>query len=177
MIAAVVLLAGSGVNANADANANATQDATGAQLLPAGYLGTLGSQIVDSTGKRVRISAAALHGNSRLDQTEIVNQDQPLAGLDANMKAIRDAGFNTVTLAWSDASLHDSNAAAYLAGLDAVVASARSHLLKVILNHHNDEGQAGNGNCLAQQANGLWYDSGPGTDGTDGCGSRAPSKR
>jgi endoglucanase len=51
------------------------------------------------------------------------------------------------------------------------VAAAQSNLLKVILNHHNDEGAAGNGNCLAQQGNGLWYDSGSGTDGTDGCGT------
>ena len=32
-----------------------------------------------------------------------------------------------------------------------------------MLNHHNDEGEEGDGNCLAQQWNGLWYDSGPGT--------------
>ena len=173
-IAVAVLLAATGVGAAAPAQAAPAQvnrDATTAALLPSGYLGTNGSQIVDSTGKRVRISAVALHGNSRLDQTEIVNQDEPIAGLDANMRAIRDAGFNTVTLAWSDASLHNSNAANYLAGLDAVVAAAKQNLLKVILNHHNDEGVAGNGNCLAQQANGLWYDSGPGTDGTDGCGT------
>jgi endoglucanase len=174
MLAVAVLLAATGVDAAAQAQpapAKAHRGATSAALLPAGYLGTNGSQIVDSTGKRVRISAAALHGNSRLDQTTIVNQDTPLAGLDANLRAIRSAGFNTVTLAWSDASLHDGNAANYLAGLDAVVAAAKSNLLKVILNHHNDEGMAGNGNCLAQQGNGLWYDSGPGTNGTDGCGT------
>ena len=174
MIAAALLLAATGFDAAAQAQpapAKAHPDATSAALLPSGYLSTNGSQIVDSTGKRVRISAVALHGNSRLDQTTIVNQDTPLAGLDANLQAIRNAGFNTVTLAWSDASLHDSNAANYLAGLDAVVAAAKSNLLKVILNHHNDEGAAGNGNCLAQQGNGLWYDSGPGTDGTDGCGT------
>ncbi|MGW3956432.1 glycoside hydrolase family 5 protein [Streptomyces sp. NPDC004752] len=173
-IASAALLAATGITATAStgtAQAESTQEAASAALLPSGYLSTVGSQIVDPTGKRVRIASVALHGNSRLDQTEIVNQDAPLAGLDANMKAIRDAGFNTVTLAWSDASLHDSNAAAYLAGLDAVVAAAKSHLLKVILNHHNDEGVAGNGNCLAQQGNGLWYDKGPGTDGTDGCGT------
>jgi endoglucanase len=180
MVAAAILLAATGFDASAQAQqtpANANPDAAvdasaaAAALLPAGYLSTNGSQIVDSTGKRVRIDSVALHGNSRLDQNTVVNQDDPLAGLDANFKAIRDAGFNTVTLAWSDASLHDANAANYVAGLDAVVAAAKNNLLKVILNHHNDEGAAGNGNCLAQQGNGLWYDSGTGTDGTDGCGT------
>lgn len=173
MIAAAVLLAATGVDTAAQAQpapAPVQPHAAGA-LLPTGYLSTHGSQIVDSTGKRVRIVSTALHGNSRRDQNAIVNQDTPLAGLNANLRAIRNAGFNTVTLAWSDASLHDANTAAYLAGLDAVVAAAKSNLLKVILNHHNDEGAAGNGNCLAQQGNGLWYDSGPGTNGTDGCGT------
>jgi len=177
---AVLLLAATGLGtaaqaqpapARAESAPSTVRPQATAALLGDGYLASLGSQIVDSTGKRVRIAAAALHGNSRLDQNAIVNQDTPLAGLDANIRAIRNAGFNTVTLAWSDASLHDANAASYLAGLDAVVAAAKNNLLKVILNHHNDEGQAGNGNCLAQQGNGLWYDSGPGTDGTDGCGT------
>jgi endoglucanase len=171
VISFAVLLAATGVDATAQARPAPAEVQPNA-LLPSGYLGTNGSQIVDSTGKRVRIAAAALHGNSRLDQNTIVNQDSPLAGLNANLQAIRGAGFNTVTLAWSNASLHDANAANYLAGLDAVVAAAKQNLLKVILNHHNDEGAAGNGNCLAQQANGLWYDSGPGTDGTDGCGTK-----
>ena len=173
VIAFAVLLAATGVDATAQAQPAPAQvrPSAVAALLPSGYLSTKGSQIVDSTGKRVRIAAVALHGNSRLDQNTIVNQDSPLAGLNANLRAIRSAGFNTVTLAWSNASLHDANAGNYLAGLDAVVAAAKQNLLKVILNHHNDEGAAGNGNCLAQQGNGLWYDSGPGTDGTDGCGT------
>lgn len=174
-IAAAVLLAAAGAGTAAQAQPAPAESKAAPQaaaaLLGNGYLGTNGSQIVDSTGKQVRISSVALHGNSRLDQNEIVNQDTPFTGLDANMRAIRAAGFNTVTLAWSDASLHDANAANYVAGLDAVVAAAKANLLKVILNHHNDEGAAGNGNCLAQQGNGLWYDSGPGTDGTDGCGT------
>ena len=140
-------------------------------LLPTGYLSRAGSTIIDSTGARVRIDAVALHGMVDADQDAIVNEDTPLAGLDANMQAIAGAGFNTVTLAWNDASLHDDNAVNFLGGLDAVVDAAGQYGLKVILNHHNDEGAEGDGNCLAQQANGLWYDSGPGTDGTDGCGT------
>jgi endoglucanase len=141
------------------------------ELLSVGYLARSGNQLIDSTGKPERIAATALHGLNDLDEDTIVNQNTPFAGLDANMQAIRNAGFNTVTLAWNDASLHDANTSAYLAEIDAVVAAAQANLLKVIFNHHNDEGKEGNGNCLAQQGNGLWYDSGPGTNNTDGCGN------
>lgn len=37
--------------------------------------------------------------------------------------------------------------------------------LKVILDHHTNEGGEG-----GQQANGLWYDLGPGSNGNDGAG-------
>jgi endoglucanase len=178
VIAAAVLLAVTGAGAATGVSAAQARQ-TSAQvhpyaastLLPSGYLSRAGSTIIDSTGQRVRIDAVALHGLSDLDQTEIVNENSPLPGLDANFQAIVDAGFNTVTLGWNDASLHDSNAANYLAGMDAVVAAAGQYGLKVILNHHNDEGVPGTGNCEAQQANGLWYDSGPGTNDTDGCGT------
>src|SRR5262249_45234600 len=106
-----------------------------------------------------------------VNQTTIVNQDTPLKGLDANMQAIQQDGFNAVTLAWNDASLHTSTAPAVLAGMDAVVAAAAKYDLKGILNPHNHQGEPGNGNCLAQAGNGLWYDSGPGTNNTDGCGT------
>ncbi|GHJ41694.1 glycoside hydrolase family 5 protein [Streptomyces sp. TS71-3] len=170
----LVSLAGQGAAAQpAGRPAPAAAGAAAASaLLPSGYLGTRGSQIVDSTGKPVRIAAVALHGLLDRDQLAIVNQDAPLNGLAANMQAIRGAGFNTVTLAWNNASLHGSNASKYLAGLDAVVSAAKAELLKVILVHHNDEGVAGTNNCESQQSNGLWYDSGPGTDGTDGCGTK-----
>ena len=100
--------------------------ATGA-LLSVGYLARQGNQLIDTTGKPERIAAVALHGMGDLDQTAILNQDSPLAGLDANMQAIRNAGFNTVTLQWNDASLHDANAANYLAGIDAVVNEATKY--------------------------------------------------
>lgn len=143
------------------------------QLLPSGYLSTQGNQIV---GQRngppdLRIAAVGWFGQNGLDSNEPVGLDGPYKGIQANVDAMRAAGYNTITIGWNDASLHDANTPAYLAGIDAVVQAAGRDGLKIILNHHVDEGNAGNGNCLAQQANGLWYDSGPGTDGTDGCGT------
>jgi aryl-phospho-beta-D-glucosidase BglC (GH1 family) len=173
-ITAAVLLAASTAGAPAHAAAPVPGPAAAraaASLLPSGYLSRSGNQIIDASGRDVRLDAVALHGENDLDENEIVDQDAPLAGLDANMQAIAGAGFNTVTLAWNDASLHDDNAVMYLRGIDAVVDTAAQYRLKVILNHHNDEGREGNGNCLAQQGNGLWFDSGPGTNDTDGCGT------
>lgn len=146
-------------------------------MLPSGYLSTSGSQIIGSrptpapSGKPVRISAIGWFGQNGLNSNEPVGVTGPLRGIQANVNAMKAAGFNTITIGWNDASLHSGDASAYLEGIDRVVDAAGHVGMKVILNHHVDEGLQGNGNCLAQQANGLWYDSGPGTDGTDGCGN------
>lgn len=130
-------------------------------LLPPGYLSTSGSQIIGRDGKPVRIAAIGWS----------VGEISPLSSAQANADAMRAAGFNTITIGWYDADLHRGDVNTFLASLDTVVRAATQARLKVILNHHADEGLAGNGNCLAQQGNGLWFDKGPGTDGTDGCGN------
>jgi len=147
-----------------------TPGAQPSTLLPAGFLHTQGSQIVGSDGQFVRIDAVAWYGQNDLNQNTPMNATYPLPNIQANVNAMARAGFNTITLGWNDASLHGSDAKAYLAGLAAVVSAAGKAGMKIILNHHNDEGVDGDGNCLAQQANGLWYDRGPGTNNTDGCG-------
>src|SRR3954447_22340485 len=42
----------------------------------------------------------------------------------------------------------------------------------VILDNHTNENGDGRGYDGSQEPNGIWYDSGPGTDGTDGAGNR-----
>ncbi|HVX46894.1 MAG TPA: cellulase family glycosylhydrolase [Mycobacteriales bacterium] len=130
-------------------------------LLPHGYLSTSGSQIVGPDGQPVRIAAVGWS----------VGEISPLPSAQANADLIRAAGFNTITIGWYDTDLHQGDVPGFLRSLDTVVQVAERDGLKVILNHHADEGSAGNGNCLAQQGNGLWFDKGPGTDGTDGCGT------
>lgn len=162
------------VAANGTAHATtAAASPHSAGLLPSGYLSTQGNQIVGQRGGPpfVRIAAVGWFGQNGLDSNEPVGLDGPYKTIQANVDAMRVAGFNTVTIGWNDASLHDADRNAYLAGIDDVVRAAGRDGIKVILNQHVDEGSAGNGNCLAQQENGLWYDSGPGTDGTDGCGT------
>ena len=72
--------------------------------MPHGYLHTKGSQIVDSTGKPVRIVSVGWNGmnvvNGHLD-----GLDGPFKGIEENLQQIRAAGFNTVRVSWTDASL------------------------------------------------------------------------
>lgn len=170
------VLAGAGLIAVgaplAQAAPHSPAKASPASDLPGGFLSASGSQIIDQNGTPVRIAAIGWFGQNGLDGN--APEPTPLGDTASNIAAMKTAGFNTVTIGWNDASLHDSDRDAYLAGIDDVVNAAGNAGMKVILNHHNDEGQAGNDpskSCAAQQANGLWYDSGTGSDGKDGCGT------
>ena len=151
-------------------------------MLPAGWLSTQGSKIVDDRNQAVRIASIGWYGT-----------DGPpgyaLQGLwAASYRTICDsivaAGFNTVRIPWSDANLDvpplntaksgtvDYTANYDLAGLTnwdifgRIVGYAGQIGLKVIFDHHTNDGGGG------QQPNGLWFDLGPGSDGTDGSGRR-----
>ena len=147
----------------------------GGYLLPTGYLSTSGNQIVDASGNPVRIDSIGWNGPDGLGQ---------LQGLYATsyqtiMNAIKADGFNTIRIPWSDVGLTampgsttiDYSQNPDLAGLNTlqifqkVVAYAGQIGLKIIFDHHTNDGSGG------QQPNGLWFDSGPGTDGTDGNGT------
>lgn len=154
----------------------------GGSLLPRGWLSTRGSQIVDAQGNVVRIASIGWYGT-----------DGPagyaLQGLwTVSYRAICDsivaAGFNTVRIPWSDVNLDvqprntresgtvDFKANSQLVGLTTweifkeIVDYAGQIGLKVIFDHHTNDGGGG------QQPNGLWFDLGPGSDGTDGAGNR-----
>jgi len=119
-------------------------------LIPPGYLHTDGSQIVSADGLPVRIASVGW----------FTGFENPAASI---AKMIR-LGFNTVRIEWFNATMP-----ADLIKIDPVVAAAKQYGLKVILDHHADEG---GGACDSQQPNGLPIDSGPGTNETDGCGHR-----
>ncbi|MCA1664439.1 MAG: cellulase family glycosylhydrolase, partial [Myxococcales bacterium] len=116
-------------------------------MLPPGPLSTSGRNIVDQSGNAVRIAGTAYW-----------------IGDPANdLPKIAAAGFNAIRVAWVNRTLDSS-----WNDLDATVAAAGKAGVRVILDNHDNEGQ--NAPCWAQQANGLWYDLGGATDGTDGCG-------
>ncbi|HEY0185763.1 MAG TPA: cellulase family glycosylhydrolase, partial [Rhodopila sp.] len=153
----------------------------GGYLLPAGYLSTKGSQIVDASGNPVRIDSIGWAGT---DGVAGGAQD----GLEATslqtiMNAIKADGFNTIRIPWSNVNLTamprsgliDYSQNPDLQGLNTlqifqkIVDYAGQIGLKIIFDHHTDDG--GPNGWGGQQSNGLWIDSGPGTDGTDGSGT------
>jgi len=176
--------ADSAVAPSSAANGVGGASGRGGWLLPAGYLSTDGNQIVDSAGEPVRIDSVGWGGT---DSLVFAPYGLWQSSLEQNIEAIKADGFNTIRVPWSDLLLTASpeETAAYssinyalnpnldgltsLQVLDVLVADAGAAGLKVILDHHDDNG--GPGGYGGQQANGLWIDSGPGTNGTDGSGT------
>ncbi len=135
-------------------------------LFPAGYLSTQGGQVVDSTGAIARIQSIAWFGTEGPAGTWLTglpnnNPNDPATqtGIQNALSGMVSEGFNTVRIPWSDANLQSS-----LPLLKLVVADAGKLGLRVIFDHHDDDGH------YSQQPNGLWFDTGPGSDGTDGGG-------
>ena len=142
------------------------------KLLPAGWLSARGSQIVDRHGVPVRIACVGGLGTvivgGRLDY------GGPYKGLDANIAAIRAMGFNCVRVDYNDKNVED---AAVMTQFDQLVAACKKNGIKVIFDNHNNEATPANWSNAAQQSNGLWFDTGPGTDGTDGAGDKGTISR
>jgi aryl-phospho-beta-D-glucosidase BglC (GH1 family) len=149
----------------------------GGLLLPKGWLKTRGSQIVDERGRPVRIASVGLPGG---DGTDFALRFLHAVNYQSTMRGIIADGFNTVRIAWSDllltatpkAGVIDYQKNPDLKGLNAmqvmdkIVDYAGQLGLRVIFDHHtNDGGDHGWG---GQQTNGLWFDKGPGSNGTDG---------
>jgi aryl-phospho-beta-D-glucosidase BglC (GH1 family) len=140
-----------------------------APAIPSGYLQTSGNQIVDANGTPVRIVAVGWNGmnttNGRLNGIE-----GPFKGYEENLAQMRSLGFNAVRVSWTDASLRNpSDMATYRR----LVRAAGAAGIRIVFDHHQNEGTtSARWACAAQQVNGLWFDLGPGTDGTNGCGDR-----
>ena len=136
-------------------------------LLPAGFLSVRGSQIVSSRGVPVRITSVGVAGLDVIGgRLELVG---PFKGIEGHVAAMKARGFNCLRVDWIDKTLDDPGA---MAQLDQLVAACGKVGLKVIFNNHNNEATSAHWNNAAQQSNGLWFDTGPGTDGTDGAGDK-----
>jgi len=134
---------------------------------------TLGNQIVDQNQNPVRLSCVYWQGMNAEDG-QLSNLTTPFNGIAANMGALATAGFNCLRVDINNISLHDGGTAVFFQELDNVVAAAASAGIRVIVVDHDNEGNYGSNDnysndCAAQQANGIWYDLGGASDGTDGC--------
>ncbi len=137
------------------------------RLLPAGFLSTRGSQIIGFDGIPVRIASVGLTGMNVVGGR--LQLAGPFKGIEGHVAAMRAIGFNCVRVDWIDRTLDDPDA---MAQLDQFVAACKQVGLKVIFDNHNNEATSADWENAAQQKNGLWFDTGPGTDGTDGAGNR-----
>ena len=144
-----------------------TLPADSAGLLPVGYLSARGSQIVGPDGTPVRIASVGLTGMNVVGGR--LQLAGPFKGVEGHVAAMRAMGFNCVRVDWIDRTLDDPRA---MAQLDAFVTACKQVGLKVIFDNHNNEATRADWENAAQQKNGLWFDAGPGTDGTDGAGNQ-----
>ncbi|MGD0536580.1 MAG: cellulase family glycosylhydrolase [Verrucomicrobiota bacterium] len=141
-------------------------DSTGV-LLPAGFPSARGSQIVAPDGTPVRIASVGLTGMNVVGGR--LQLAGPFKGVAGHVAAMRAMGFNCVRVDWIDQTLADPGA---MAQLDTFVAACKKVGLKVVFDNHNNEATPSDWENAAQQKNGLWFDTGPGTDGTDGAGNK-----
>lgn len=135
-------------------------------LLPSGFLSVNGAQIIGPADGPVRIASVGLTGMNVVGgRLELVG---PFKGLEGHVAAMRAMGFNCVRVDWIDKTLNDPGA---MKQLDEFVAACKKAGVKVIFDNHNNEATPADWENAAQQKNGLWFDTGPGTDGTDGAGN------
>jgi endoglucanase len=153
--------------------ATASLSAQTPSLLPAGMFSTLGNQLVDQNQNPVRLACVYWPGMNGEDGV-LYNLNGPLNGIQANVDQIAATGFNCIRVDINNISLHDSGTAAFVDQLDQMVAAAGNDNLRVIIVDHDNEGNYGSNDnytndCAAQQSNGIWYDLGGASNGTDNC--------
>jgi hypothetical protein len=124
-------------------------------LLSPGFLSTSGNQIVDSTGRPQRLAC--------------VGYNEPSKDIVGDVAGMKKAGFNCLRYPFDEMALSST-----FAEMDAIVAAATPLGMKVIFDHHVDDSKE---LCGGQQQNGLWFDSGEGSNNSDGCGNKGTVTR
>lgn len=150
-----------------------------AQLLPSGAFTTSGAQIIDSGGNPVRIASIGWTGtNARHAAPEGLDQ----VNYQTLLNQVKAIGFNCIRLPICDAAVIANDtptggtinftANPTMSGLtclqvfDLIITYCGTIGLRVIIDSHNNEGN-NTVNSGANQPNGLWYDVGGGSNGTD----------
>ena len=131
------------------------QSSTGGGLLSPGFLSTTANQIVDSTGRPQRLAC--------------VGYNEPSKDIVGDVTGMKKAGFNCLRYPFDEGALSST-----FPEMDAIVSAATPLGMKVIFDHHVDDSKEV---CGGQQQNGLWFDSGEGSDNTDGCGNKGTVTR
>ena len=135
-------------------NSSPVVNSTG-DLLSPGFLSTSGNQIVDSAGRPQRLAC--------------VGYNEPSKDIVGDVAGMKKAGFNCLRYPFDERTLRST-----YPEMDAIVAAAKPLGMKVIFDHHVDDSKE---LCGGQQQNGLWFDSGEGSNNTDECGDKGTVTR
>ncbi len=152
-IGAVIIGCGLAFSYPGQTNAADTAATRPPTLLPSGSFSTVRSQIVDQQGRPVRLACVGL------------NEPNFSVSMTRQLQIVVASGFNCLRMSWVDAKMQED-----LVTIDRVAAAAGPLGLRLILDHHGNEAGTPADGYGAQQKNGLWFDSGPGSDGTNGAG-------
>ncbi|HZU08933.1 MAG TPA: cellulase family glycosylhydrolase [Pseudacidobacterium sp.] len=166
LILAAAPLASGAQTATSTAANTASDVCVQQQSAPVLPLQTSGRYIVDSTGRRFKLSGAAWYGAEGTDFVVAGLQVEPLAAI---VRHIRCMGINTVRMLWSN-EMYESNpivpdyalaANPQLKGkhalqvFDIVVRELARQGILVILDNHNSNAEW----CCGNDGNQLWYNS------------------
>jgi endoglucanase len=156
MLRAVPVIAGMMLAMPASAETGSSPPDRRSTLLPSGYFSTKGNQLVDRKGRPVRLACVGW------------NQVNEKIGLATQTRLMAAHGFNCIRISWVNARMRQD-----LQKIDRIAAAAAEAGLRLVIdNHTNNPGHGERDNWGAQQRNGLWYDLGGASDGTDGGGNR-----
>jgi endoglucanase len=128
---------------------NAVAPPSGPQLLPAGFLHTSGNQVLDQNNNIVRMACMGTY----------------FTPADADWAKMAAAGVNCIRVSWVNSNMGND-----LVRMDRDVSFAKASGIKLIFDNHTNELGGGGNQGGAQQANGLWYDSGGASGNLDGPG-------
>lgn len=135
-------------------------------LLPAGPMHTLGNQIVDQNNNPVRITSIGWNGGNDVNATQL--EGFPNASFQTHIDNMIRLGFNCARILTTARGV--LNGISLLAIYDQMIDYAGTKGFRFIVDIHNDEGTS-SGNFGVQPPNGMWYDSGGASNGTDGGGT------
>lgn len=154
------------------------------EMITVGALSTAGNQIIDQFGNPQRICSATWQGAHMANS----GPDMLTVNYQSLLQNIKSAGFNCIKILTNDFSwLANPNIASfinttintdlaanttYVGVIQRLVTYAYSIGLRSIIESHTNEGGHGSADNFGSfQLNGLWYDTGGASNGTDGGGN------
>jgi endoglucanase len=128
---------------NAQTGGSGTLTGTPKSPLPPGFLHVSGNQIQAKNGNNVRLACSGYNIPTGLTR----------ATFTSDMRIMRKQGFNCARYPMYDKEICPGGVCNFSV-LDQLVAAAGATNMRLVLDHHGNEGDV----CQGQQQNGLWYD-------------------